>query len=488
MLSGNKFRAYPGRSLKRGLWPWIGHQRFIKNAKVREERYFNAFAKSALSLTGLRPKTDQAYSHFITEETAFLREVPSQILRNGAYRHAQACARAKAGLGGAPQIQKKHGRQSVMLTSELFEFSGEYCSLRSGKIKRDLYLGTKKFPLGRLPFKAHADYQLPQSICISVLPSDQWYVSFCYEKTAAEGEEPVVVRTQEELLYEFSLRTDLPSITQGLDRGISVPLASSAGEYFKIEDKNLQRIAKRERRAARYQRKLARQQPTSNRRRKTKLKIAKLKQYGAEVRQDFAHKASHKLVTSSAEVFVFEDLKLKNMTASPAPVQVSVGRWAPNGSAAKAGLNKALLKSALGTIAQFTAYKAAARNKLFIKVPCAYSSQECSECGYVDASNRPTQESFLCLKCGYLDHADTNAAKVIKARGIALIKSGKLVLKKKKTVRIRRGKDQIGRVSPESAAMPKPEDSASDGAGGLATPRSAGRSGKPPLNNHVSGR
>ena len=62
---------------------------------------------------------------------------------------------------------------------------------------------------------------------------------------------------------------------------------------------------------------------------------------GAEVRRDFNDKASHALVASNAEVFIFEDLKLENMTIAPTPKQDVAGRWARYGSAAEAGLNKA---------------------------------------------------------------------------------------------------------------------------------------------------
>ena len=40
----------------------------------------------------------------------------------------------------------------------------------------------------------------------------------------------------------------------------------------------------------------------------------------------------------------------------------------------------------------------------------AYTSQECSECGYVDKKNRKTQEKFCCVKCGHTDNADYNAS------------------------------------------------------------------------------
>ena len=45
---------------------------------------------------------DQRYSQFITERTAFLRDVPSQVLRNGAVTFRQAYARFFKQLGGRP--------------------------------------------------------------------------------------------------------------------------------------------------------------------------------------------------------------------------------------------------------------------------------------------------------------------------------------------------------------------------------------------------
>ncbi len=43
------------------------------------------------------------------------------------------------------------------------------------------------------------------------------------------------------------------------------------------------------------------------------------------------------------------------------------------------------------------------------------TSQRCSQCGHIDPLNRPKKkekaEVFLCVKCGYKDHADKNAAR-----------------------------------------------------------------------------
>lgn len=44
------------------------------------------------------------------------------------------------------------------------------------------------------------------------------------------------------------------------------------------------------------------------------------------------------------------------------------------------------------------------------------TSRTCPVCGCVDKANRRTQESFLCISCGYTSPADTNAARIIAGR------------------------------------------------------------------------
>jgi putative transposase len=46
----------------------------------------------------------------------------------------------------------------------------------------------------------------------------------------------------------------------------------------------------------------------------------------------------------------------------------------------------------------------------------AYTSRECSRCGFVDRGNRKSQSQFCCLHCGHTAHADVQGAKVIAAR------------------------------------------------------------------------
>jgi IS605 OrfB family transposase len=68
----------------------------------------------------------------------------------------------------------------------------------------------------------------------------------------------------------------------------------------------------------------------------------------------------------------------------------------------------------LGT---FIAYKATRAGVPVVHVNPAYTSQRCSHCGNTTTENRPTQAEFSCTACGFVDHADRNAAVNIAQRG-----------------------------------------------------------------------
>ena len=65
---------------------------------------------------------------------------------------------------------------------------------------------------------------------------------------------------------------------------------------------------------------------------------------------------------------------------------------------------------------QYIAYKAHLVGIPVVLVDPRHTSQQCSFCGFIDKGNRRTQSEFLCLSCGYVEHADVNAAKNIAFR------------------------------------------------------------------------
>jgi putative transposase len=143
-------------------------------------------------------------------------------------------------------------------------------------------------------------------------------------------------------------------------------------------------------------------------------------------------------------VFVFEDLKVKNMTKRPAPRVSGSGMSLPNGAKAKAGLNRAILASAWGTVKTYTEYKAARAGKLVIAVPPHHTSQECSKCSHTRPDSRVTTRLFVCGNCGSTADAHENAAAVIKNRGISMLMDGTIAVREsKRTMRLRK-KEQLG--------------------------------------------
>ena len=454
MQSGVKFRCYPGSILSTPLSQWIGCQRFVYNAKVGEDKYFRTFGNHSLTLTGVHIPTDQQYSQFKDKDlTPFLYDVPSQILRNGAYRYMQGHARFRHGLSGRPTRRKKHGRQTVMITRELFRFipTGKITKSRDGDIiEHKLFIGTEKSPIGELKFKAHRPYGIPNSITVS-RRNGEWHVSFNYAVVNLSGNlEPM---SEEKLIEYFSGLTaeELEAIAVGGDRGVTIPMATSGGDNYDFTETQKKRLSKAKKQRKKLQKQMAKQQKESNRRKVTKEKIGKSYTKERNIQQDCAHKISHSIVESEPQVFVHEDLQVKNMTKRAKPKQDENGKYIKNGAAAKSGLNDAILRSMWGMVVKFIRYKGLRKEKLTIKIRPHGTSQECSRCGHTHPDNRETQAEFICQDCGFTANADYNAALVIKKRGIKALLEGTIVVKQKKTVRVRKGsRPQIGQGLPES--------------------------------------
>ncbi|HEV2655356.1 MAG TPA: zinc ribbon domain-containing protein, partial [Ktedonobacteraceae bacterium] len=73
-------------------------------------------------------------------------------------------------------------------------------------------------------------------------------------------------------------------------------------------------------------------------------------------------------------------------------------------------MNAYLRASNLARIPKKIAWETAKQGIRATPVKSAYSSQECSICHYPDRANRPDQQTFCCVICGFSIHADHNAA------------------------------------------------------------------------------
>jgi putative transposase len=316
----------------------------------------------------------------------------------------------------------------VWLTSELFRFVETPTGV-------SLQVGTRQCPVGELLYIAHRKHDIPASIRIAV-HAGRWYVSFSFDDGEPEYEDAEIACW----LQSFS-REKLSASTIGLDRGTAIPIAASGNRNFDFRAVEKKRLRRKERAIRHWQRKLARRQKDSKRRLKAKQRIAAYKRYQVDLRRDFAHQTSRKLVDDpQALLFVFEDLHIRNMTASARGTAEEPGQRVRQ----KAGLNRSILASVWGQTETNLAYKARRAHKLSIEAPPFRSSQECRVCGYTHKDNRISQSEFVCQACGHTEIADTNASHVIGNRGVDLILSGAWKPKEKKRVKITASKMRTG--------------------------------------------
>ncbi|MDY0222868.1 MAG: transposase, partial [Desulfobacterium sp.] len=210
---------------------------------------------------------------------------------------------------------------------------------------------------------------------------------------------------------------ELEKITMGIDRGVVRPIQAGS-EYFDLTPEQEKNKKGKEKYLKRLQTQLSRQRKGSNRRRRTKNKIGRAHDKIANIRKDFCHQTSRKLIDKpETKIYVLEDLRTKNMTKSAKGTIEKPGKSVK----AKSGLNRSILDKGWNMMENFIKYKAFIAGKVMYKVPAAYTSQECAVCGHIHSDNRISQELFLCLVCGNADNADNNAQKVIAKRAIKLI-------------------------------------------------------------------
>ncbi len=73
---------------------------------------------------------------------------------------------------------------------------------------------------------------------------------------------------------------------------------------------------------------------------------------------------------------------------------------------------------AFSQLRMFIEYKAALAGVAVVTVNPRNTSRTCAECGDCKKANRTSQDRFFCKACDHTDHADTNAARNIRALGI----------------------------------------------------------------------
>jgi len=197
---------------------------------------------------------------------------------------------------------------------------------------------------------------------------------------------------------DVPLQTEKDASLVGVDVGIANFLTTSTGKQYGTFHGKLARRHKRDR---------------EKRRRKAKLRAC-LKKKGVtnlpstssvtgqrltrHVRQEINRAVTLLIQDHPSARIIYEELSVASMRFKAR------------------SMNAYLYASNLAHIPKQITWATAKRGMAAHTVKAAYSSQACSRCQYVDRANRPNQQTFCCVVCGYQDHADHNASLNVASR------------------------------------------------------------------------
>lgn len=187
---------------------------------------------------------------------------------------------------------------------------------------------------------------------------------------------------------------------------------------------NVRPRSRRQRELRIVQRALARCRRGSKRRRKVRSQLTAIQERIANHRTTHLHcKAEH--LARLFETIIVEKLKIRNMTRSAAGMAAERGTNVRQ----KAGLNRAILDAGWGRFVQMLRYKAERAGGAVVDVDPKWTSQVCSGDGCGAIVPKPLRKrEHACPACGLVVHRDINAARIIRARGLAAMAASRGVV------------------------------------------------------------
>jgi putative transposase len=353
-----RYRIYPTPAQVVRLSAWGDALRFLWNLALEQRR---------LGLA--RPRNERVFPtafdqiNELTELRAalpWLADVPRNVCAQWLVELDKAWQRCFKRLARAPRW-KYRGRDAL-----------SFCESHSKAWRLDGNV-VRFTKLGNLRAVVHRPLEGAPKTCTLKRDGDQWFISIV---CMVESIDPIP-RTESVV---------------AIDRGVTNTIADSNGRIIKSP----QFYTKALKRFARAQRIVSHRKKGSKNQEKAKLRVANLHRKVRRQREYFLHTLSHDYAKSHGTV-VIEKLQVGNMVK------------------ANRGLARGILDQGWGRLAEFLKYKLMRNGGQLVEVHPAYSSQTCSTCAHIDPLSRKGAR-FQCTRCGYYDHADINASKVLKSR------------------------------------------------------------------------
>ena len=400
ILQAYKYELIPNGEQERDMRRFAGSCRFVYNKALAMQKSLyeqgqkkQGYAGLCKSLIGWKA------------ETTWLTETPSQALQQTLKDLERAYSNFFAKRADFPRFKKKGMADSFRYPD-------------SKQIKLDQGNGRIFLPkLGWLRYRNSRDV-LGEVRNVTVSQSGgKWFVS---------------IQTQREV--EQPLPTSTSAI--GIDVGVVRFATMSNGAFIAP----LNSFKKHQQRLARYQRRMSRKVKFSSNWKKAKAKVQKIHTGIANARKDFLHKTTTTISQNHALVCI-EDLQVRNMSKSSKGNSEQPGKMVKQ----KSGLNRSILDQGWGEFRRQLAYKVQWHGGMLLAVPPHHTSQTCPACGHVSKDNRQTQAKFLCVDCGYKNHADVVGAINVLERGYRLLACGESALSGRSV-----------KQEPTEASMPNP--------------------------------
>jgi putative transposase len=369
----------PDGGQQRGMHRFAGSCRFVFNKALAMQKERFEQGEKKLGYAGLCQKLIDWKG---PPETAWLAQTPSQALQQALNDLERAYSNFFAKRADFPRFRKKGQSNS-------FRYP-QGCKL--DQVNSRIFLPK----LGWLRYRNSRD--VPGTVKNVTVSSScgKWFVSI-----------------QTERAVERPLPTATTAI--GIDVGIARFATLSDGSFIAP----LNSFKKHQQRLARYQRRMCRKVKFSSNWKKEKTRVQKLHTAIANARKDFLHKATTAISQNHALVCI-EDLQVCNMARSSRGNSEKHGRQVKQ----KSGLNRAILDQGWGEFRRQLTYKVEWTGGQLLAVPPHNTSRTCPCCAHVSKDNRLTQAKFLCVQCGYENHADVVAAINVLERGHRLSACG----------------------------------------------------------------
>lgn len=359
-------RLYPDESQQQVLAQHFGCARWWWNYGLNKSiETYKATGKS-LSQSALNSMLPG-----LKKEFEWLGECYSQVLQSVSLNLSRAYQNFFEGRAKYPRYKSRHHRQSIQYPQKVKQVND--CLKFPGK-------------LGIVKAKIHRPLDgVIKTVTVSKDSSGKYFASVLLE---IEGDNPAP-NTEGKVI--------------GVDLGVKDFAVTHDGEKTS-KYANPKHLAKHEKNLKRKQRKLAKKRQGSNRRNQAKKLVARVYERLSNVRQDYLHKLSKKIVDNN-QVVAVENLNVKGMVRNRK-------------------LAKAISDIGWGMFVNFLSYKCEKYGRVLVEIDRWFpSSKLCSNCHYQVSELPLDVRTWTCPSCGTHHDRDGNAAKNIRAEGIRMLQS-----------------------------------------------------------------